>query len=65
MEPYELNNLKTLNSTLIREHSKLMADLSKLDDKKDIKKTQKEIDLLYKLITSSSKLLAFYKENEV
>ena len=65
MEPYELNNLKTLNSTLIREHSKLMADLSKLEDKKDIKKTQKEIDLLYKLITSSSKLLAFYKENEV
>ena len=65
MEPYELNNLKTLNSTLIREHSKLMGDLSKLDDKKDIKKTQKEIDLLYKLITSSSKLLAFYKENEV
>jgi hypothetical protein len=65
MEPYELNNLKTLNSTLIREHSKLMADLSKLDDKKDIKKTQKEIDLLYKLINSSSKLLAFYKENEV
>ena len=64
MEPYELNNLKTLNSTLIREHSKLMGDLSKLDDKKDIKKTQKEIDLLYKLITSSSKLLAFYKENE-
>ena len=65
MEPYELNNLKTLNSTLIREHSKLMGDLSKLDDKKDVKKTQKEIDLLYKLITSSSKLLAFYKENEV
>lgn len=65
MEPYELNNLKTLNSTLIREHSKLMGDLSKLDDKKDIKKAQKEIDLLYKLITSSSKLLAFYKENEV
>ena len=65
MEPYELNNLKTLNSTLIREHSKLMGDLSKLDDKKYIKKAQKEIDLLYKLITSSSKLLAFYKENEV
>jgi hypothetical protein len=42
-----------------------MGDLSKLDDKKDIKKAQKEIDLLYKLITSSSKLLAFYKENEV
>ena len=65
MEPYELNNLKTLNFNLIREHSKLMGDLSKLDDKKDIKKAQKEIDLLYKLITSSSKLLAFYKENEV
>ena len=65
MEAYELNNLKTLNSNLIREHSKLMGDLSKLDDKKNIKKAQKEIDLLYKLITSSSKLLAFYKENEV
>ena len=64
MDLYEINNLKSIHSTMIREHSKLMNDISKLDSKQEVKKTQKEIDLLYKTIIDISKLLNFYKEQE-
>jgi hypothetical protein len=67
MEPYEQTNLRNLHSTFVREHSKLMQDIQKVDndDKKLAKAIQKEIDLLYKCIIDMNKLMAFYREKEV
>jgi hypothetical protein len=65
MEPYEQTNIRNLHSTFVREHSKLMQDIQKVDDKKEAKAMQKEIDLLYKCIIDMNKLLAFYREKEV
>ncbi len=56
--------LKNLYNELLREHARLMGEIGKLDDKKEIKTMQKEIDLIYKFINDSHKLLAFYKEQQ-
>ena len=64
MDSYEQQNLKTLHGSLIQRHSRLMTDISKAEDKQTNKKIQREIDLVYKLITNMNKLLAFYKEQE-
>lgn len=60
----ELFNIKNLHSDAMREHGLLMAEVTKIDNKKDLKRVQKEIDILYKLINDINKLLALYKENE-
>jgi hypothetical protein len=64
MEPYDISSLKTTHGLLVKEHAKLMQDIQRLDDKKELRLMQREIDLLYKCIIDINKLLGFFREKD-